>query len=64
VKVTAGRSHGAVAERGLDEVNGRPMVQRVAGVGVAEPVGANLVGFTNSSTPRDRPDDAPDPPAI
>ena len=44
MQVAAGRGNGAMAERGLNQMDGRAVVQGVGSVGVAQPMGANGVG--------------------
>jgi hypothetical protein len=58
VQVGAGGGHRAVAERGLNQVDGRAVVERMAGVCVSEPVGANGAG--NADSPGRLPHDHAD----
>ena len=62
VKVTAGRGHGAMAKRGLDEVYKCVAIEGVGGVGVTQPVRADA--FDNIVSLGGTPEDYADPPAI
>ena len=49
MQIRAGGGHGTVAERGLDQMDGRAMVQRVAGMRVPQPVRTDVASYTSFS---------------